>query len=147
MYKSIAKQHVLECIQRADSRRAFLLQSAPQIPQTVYHGQFFECSSASPLPRSSEEFAVRSEEGCAHMLLGNESLCMPTQPADSQQDTMAALRATIYSLALAQRRRNGLSPGGKSFHLAFEWKLPVFCAEIQHHLICPVRFPDANKHS
>lgn len=37
----------------------------------------------------------REAEGCAHMLLGNDSFSMPTQPADSQQDTMAALQATI----------------------------------------------------
>lgn len=34
-------------------------------------------------------------EGCAHMLLGNDSFSVPTQPADSQQDTIAAMQATI----------------------------------------------------
>lgn len=34
-------------------------------------------------------------EGCAHMLLGNNSFSLPTQPADSQQDSIAAMRATI----------------------------------------------------
>lgn len=35
----------------------------------------------------------REVEGCAHMLLGNKSFSVPTQPADSQQDTIAALQA------------------------------------------------------
>lgn len=32
----------------------------------------------------------RDVEGCAHMLLGNDSFSVPTQPADRQQDTIAA---------------------------------------------------------
>lgn len=38
---------------------------------------------------------LREVEGCAHMLLGNNSFCVPTQPADTQRDTIAALQATI----------------------------------------------------
>lgn len=29
------------------------------------------------------------------MLLGNNGFCVPTQPADRQQDTMAAMQATM----------------------------------------------------
>lgn len=32
--------------------------------------------------------------GCAQMLLGNSSFSVPTQPADGQQDTIAAMKAT-----------------------------------------------------
>lgn len=38
---------------------------------------------------------LREVEGCAHMLLGNDSFCVPTQPADRQRDTIAALRVTM----------------------------------------------------
>lgn len=34
-------------------------------------------------------------EGRAHMLLGNDSFSVPTQPAVSQQDTIAAMQAAV----------------------------------------------------
>lgn len=54
-------------------------------------------------------------EGCAHMLLGNESFSVPTQPADSQQDTIAAMQATIRPHRLVWIRSSGLGTLAKSW--------------------------------
>lgn len=44
-------------------------------------------------------------EGSAHMLLGNRSFSVPTQPADRQQDTMAAMQQQQRNQAAARAQR------------------------------------------
>lgn len=59
-------------------------------------------------------------EGSAHMLLGNKSFSVPTQPAGRQQDTMAAMqqRRRQAGREAGSRSRPALSPA--ALHIAFE---------------------------
>lgn len=75
------------------------------------------------------------------MLLGNDSFSVPTQPADSQQDTIAAQRATMRPHTVASLSGFGSSglgtlvkywtsahPGGKQVFVPdaeFVWKQTV----------------------
>lgn len=73
------------------------LQPAPFTAHTVYHRPL-SCLALHLLfhgPQRNSVSDQREAEGCAHMLLGNDSFSVPTQPADRQQDTIAALRATV----------------------------------------------------
>lgn len=57
-----------------------------------------EISHRLSLRRPREEFGVRSGRDAglsARTLLGNDSFSVPTQPAVSQQDTIAAVQATM----------------------------------------------------
>lgn len=97
-----------------------LSSSDPLISQTVYHGCFF-FHHVLPAPPFSAvlkgiQCRIRGEvEGCAHMLLGNDSFSVPTQPADSQQDTIAEMQATrrphIQSLCCLAQKLGPWHPG------------------------------------
>lgn len=115
---------------------------------TVYHGQF-SCLALRLLfffhgrQRNSVSHQ-REAEGCARMLLGNDSFSVPTQPADRQRDTIAALRATVrphtqalYCWALQLGPWHTCEEIGqvlisvcKSFDRAAESTLSVVCASV-----------------
>lgn len=97
--------------------------SEGSVPQAV-----FVMSSLRLLFHSPQRNSVSDQgevEGCAHMLLGNESFSVPTQPADSQQDTIAAMQATIRPHRLVWICSSGLGTLAKSWLSAHPggWKL------------------------
>lgn len=84
--------------------------------------------------------------GCAHMLLGNDSFSVPTQPADSQQDTMAALARQQYDHTHTGAPLSWLGLGSIGQVASSRWiKVSVFGRWIEavclfvHHLICQSR--------